>query len=113
MTVAPRSRVAGEVPRAEQPCSSGASLRPALPRRACFLFVLVLPVALLLPAVGDLLRHIGLVVLGEHAVGAEGAHWIEGAFGNDPLSFAEQIRQQALIGHRDGTPAVGDLEADG
>ncbi len=54
------------IPRAS---ARGASLRPALWRGAEFPFVIFLPVALLFQGVGDLLRHIGLVVLGEHAVG--------------------------------------------
>src|SRR6478735_10677507 len=112
MSVADRSRVP-EAQRREQLCRARASLRPALARSARLLFVFVLPVALLLQAVCNLLRHVGLVVLGEHAVGAEGARRIKGAFGDDPLPFAEQIRQQALIGDGDGAPAVGDLEADG
>src|ERR1700732_3896637 len=35
--------------------------------------VAVFPVPLLLQRVGDILRHIGLVVLGEHGVGSENA----------------------------------------
>ena len=69
--------------------------------------------ALLLQGVGDLLRHVGLVVLGEHAVGPERAGRVEGALGDHALPFAEEIGQQALIGDRDGALAVGDVEADG
>src|SRR5512133_1865243 len=74
-----------------------ASLRPALWRGAEFPFVVVLPVTLLLQSVGDVLRHIGLVVLGEHAVGPKGTSRIEGAFGDHALPFAQKIRQQTLI----------------
>src|SRR5258708_12746305 len=109
MIVAP-GPVPGEVQSTDEPRRSGASLRPALSRNACFLFVFVLPMSLLLQAVGDLLRHIVLVVLGEHAVGAKRAHWIEGAFGNDPLSFPEQLREQALIAPGDRPPPARDLE---
>src|SRR5262249_39557851 len=55
-----------------------ASLRPALWRGAEFPFVVVLPVTLLLQSVGDVLRHIGLVGLREHAVGPKGPSRIEG-----------------------------------
>src|SRR5262245_33346502 len=77
------------------------SLRPALWRGAELLLVVVLPVTLLLQSVGDVLRHIGLVVFGEHAVGPKRTSRIEGAFGDHALPFAEKIRQQALIGDRD------------
>ena len=77
-----------------------------------FLPVVVLPVPLLLEAVGDLARHVVLVVLGEHAVGLEGAGLVERAFGHHALPFAEQIGQQALIRDRDGVAAVGHREAD-
>src|SRR5262249_60169571 len=89
------------------------SLRPALRPGAEFPFVVVLPVTLLLQSVGDVLRHIGLVVFGEHAVGPECTSRIEGAFGDHTLPFAEKIRQQALIGDQDGTFAVGHLETYG
>src|SRR3954447_26933017 len=100
MIAAPRSPVPDlprQARRAEQHCRSGGSLRPALAPGACLLLVLVLPMALLLQAVGDLLRHVGLVVLGQHAIGTKSAGRIEGAFGNDPLSLAEQVGQQALV----------------
>ena len=82
---------------------------PAVP---VFLPVVVLPVSLLLETVGDLARHVILVVLGEHAVGLEGAGLIERAFGHHALPFAEQIGQQALIRDRDGVAAVGHGKAD-
>src|SRR5262249_44059752 len=90
-----------------------ASLRSALRGGAELPFVIVLPVALLLQSVGDVLGHIGLVVLGEHAVGPKYTSRIEGAFGDHALPFAEKIRQQALIGDWDRTLAVGHLETDG
>src|SRR5215510_4953899 len=90
-----------------------ASLRPALWRGAEFPFVVVLPVTLLLQSVGDVLRHIGLVVLSEHAVGPKGTSRIEGAFGDHALPFAEKIRQQTLISDRNRTLAVGHLKTDG
>ena len=76
------------------------------------LLVIVLPVALLLQRVGDVLGHIGLVVLGEHGVGLEHAGRVERAFGDHALPFAEQVRENSLIGHRQGRAAIGDLEAD-
>src|SRR6516225_8172743 len=90
-----------------------ASLRSALCGGAELAFVVVLPVALLLQSIGDVLRHVGLVVLGEHAVGPKCTSRIEGAFGDHALPFAEKIRQQALIGDRDRTLAVGHLETYG
>src|SRR6516225_5215658 len=90
-----------------------ASLRSALCGGAELAFVVLLPVTLLLQSIGDVLRHIGLVVLGEHAVGPKCTSRIEGAFGDHALPFAEEIRQQALIGDRDCTLAVGHLETDG
>src|SRR3954467_11703191 len=53
--------------------------------------VIVLPVALLLQRIGDVLRHIGLVVLGEHRIGLEYAAGVERAFGHHALPFAEQV----------------------
>src|SRR6201993_5235351 len=90
------------------PTARNASLRSALCDGAELAFVIVLPVALLLQSVGDVLRHIGLVVLGEHAVGSKCTGRIESAFGDHALPFAEKIRQQALIGDRDRTGGVGD-----
>ncbi len=78
--------------------------------RHALLAVIVLPVALLLQGIGDVLRHVGLVVLGEHGVGAEHARRIERAFGDDALPLAEQIRQDALVGDRQRRAAVGDGE---
>src|SRR5438477_11616 len=45
------------------------------------LAVIVLPVALLLQGVSDVLRHIGLIVLGKHGIGNKGASLAELAFG--------------------------------
>ena len=64
--------------------------------------VIVLPMALFLQGVGDVLGHIGLVMLGQHGVGLEDAGSIERTFGHDALPFAEQIRQNSLV----GTPAA-------
>ena len=69
------------------------------------------PVALLLQRVGDFLRHVVLVVLGQHGVGLEPAAGLERAFGDHALPFAEQVRQDALIADRDSAVAVGHLEA--
>ena len=55
----------------------------------------LLPDALGLQAVGHFLRHVGLVVLGQHAVGDEHAVRPEAAFGDDALLLAEQVRQDA------------------
>ncbi len=72
----------------------------------------VLPMTLPLQRIGDVLRHIGLVMFGEHAIGAEGPAWIESTFGNHALPFAEKIRQKAAVCHRHGTFAVGHLETN-
>ena len=91
----------------EAPCS-----RRGRGRGAGLGAVIVLPVALLLQGVGDLLRHVGLVMLGQHGVGLEHAGGIERAFGDDALPFAEQVRQNSLVGDRQRGAAVGDAEID-
>ena len=72
--------------------------------------VVVLPVALLLQRVGDILGHVGLVMLGQHGIGLEHAGGIERAFGDDALPFAEQVGQNSLVGDRQRGAAVGDLK---
>ena len=62
--------------------------------------------ALLLQRVGDILRHIGFVMFGEHAVGLERAGFIEHALGHHALAFAKQIRQNTLITHRQARIAI-------
>src|SRR3954453_16578541 len=59
--------------------------------------VIVLPVALLLQGVGDVLWHVGLVMLGEHRVGLEHARGVERALGDDALPFAKQVLQNSLV----------------
>ena len=66
--------------------------------------------ALLLQRVGDFLRHVGLVMLGKHGVSLEHTGGIERALGDDALPFAEQIRQDALIGDRQLGAAIRNLE---
>src|SRR5262245_45147130 len=72
-----------------------------------------LPVALLFQRLGDLGRHVGLIVLSKHRVGQETAGLIEYAFGNHTLAFAEKIRQDPGIAHIDGPGVVGDGKLDG
>src|SRR4051794_6142063 len=84
---------------------SPTSLRRA--RHGPLLLVIVLPVALLLQRVGDVLGHVGFIMLGEHGVGLEHAGAIERAFGDHALAFAEQIGENSLVGHRQGGAAVG------
>jgi hypothetical protein len=67
-------------------------------------------VAGLFQLVRDSLRHVGLVVLGEHGIGLEHAIGVERAFGNDALPFAEQIRQNALISHRQRCVSIGHFK---
>jgi len=66
----------------------------------------------LLQRVDDLARHIIFVVLGEHCRRGEDPIRAELAFGNDPLPFAEEIRQQTLIDNREIARAVGDAERE-
>src|SRR6201987_3029444 len=66
-------------------------------RSACGLGVIVFPVPLLLQLVGDFLGHVGLVMLGEHSVGAEHAGTVERTFGDHALPFAEQIGEDSLV----------------
>ena len=73
-----------------------------------------LPVAGLLQRVGDLGRHVVLVVLGEHLGRAKPPSAAERALRDHALAFAEQVGQHA----RDRPPApclleVGDAEAHG
>src|SRR6185437_12923762 len=76
------------------------------------LAVVVLPVALLLQGISDFLRHVGLVVLGEHGIRLEYAGTVERTLGNHALPFTEQIRQNAFVGDRKRRAAVGYLETD-
>ena len=71
-----------------------------------------LPAAGLFQGVDDFLRHVALVMLGEHGVGIEDAARLELAFGHHALPFAEQVGHDALIAHRDVVLAVGHFEAD-
>src|SRR5258708_22829357 len=88
--------------------SRTSSLCPCLRSRGGFLSVLFLPVARPFQCVGDLLGHVVLVMLGEHAIGLERTRWLDHPFGDHALPLAEQIGQDALIGDRDRILAVGD-----
>src|SRR5690349_21546110 len=92
--------------------SLGSTLRLSSGALAAFFAAFFLPMALLLERVSDFLGHVLLVVLGQHAVGLEHAAAVERTFGHDALAFAEEIRQQALVGDPDGVLAVGHIEAD-
>src|SRR5262245_19901848 len=72
-----------------------------------------LPVALLFQRLGDLGRHVGLIVLSKHRVGQETAGLIEYTFGDHALAFAEKIRQDPGIAHIDGPRVVRDGKLDG
>src|SRR5262249_47686511 len=99
--------------RRENSFSTGMSglLCQALRRRADLVAVSALPVALLLEAVGDLLRHVLLVVFGEHAVSLEDAGHLQRALRHHALALAEKVGKKALVGHRDAALAVGHLKA--
>jgi hypothetical protein len=56
--------------------------------------------ALFLERVDHLARHIALVMIGENRIGPHLAGRLEHAFGDHPLTLAEQVRQQTLIGNR-------------
>src|SRR5687768_4542150 len=81
----------------ERVSPSRLSLRP---RRLCRALAFgLLPAARFLQRLGDLRRHVGLVVLGQHLACDELAAVVERAFDDHALAFAEQVRQQAAIGH--------------
>src|SRR5258707_12494817 len=88
------------------------SLHRPLRGTAGLLLVIVLPMALLLERVGDLFRHVGLVVLGEHGVGLEQAVAIERAFRHPALPFAKKVGENTGIGERDRLLAGGPVETD-
>src|SRR5262245_23794906 len=71
-----------------------------------------LPDALLLERLGDFGGHVGLVMLGEHGIGQKASRGIERALGDDALSLAEEVRQNARIAHGDGAGFVGDGKLD-
>ena len=71
-----------------------------------------LPAPLLLQRIDDLARHVALVVLGENGLGADLAGRVQHALGDDALTLAEQVRQEALIGDLEIMRAVGDDEGD-
>src|SRR5215470_13396754 len=70
------------------------------------------PMALFLERFRHFLGHVVFVVLCQDVVSLERARSIERALGHDPLPFAEQIRQQTLIGDRYRVLAVGDDKID-
>src|SRR5262245_32105830 len=72
-----------------------------------------LPVALLFQRLGDLGRHVGLIVLSKHRVGQEPPGLVEDTFGDHALAFAEKIRQDPGIAHIDRPGVVGDGKLDG
>ena len=51
-------------------------------------------------------------MLRQHGIGLEHAGGIQRAFGDDALPFAEQVRQNSLVGDRQRGAAVGDAEID-
>src|SRR5690606_16971803 len=75
-----------------------------------FLSFRVLPQPALLQPVGDLLRHIGLVVLGEHAVGLEDAAGPEFSFRHPAPPPPEEVGQYARKGDGNRALHVGDRE---
>src|ERR1700722_16659557 len=80
----------------------------AFGRRAVFFF----PEPLLLQGIGDVLGHVVLVMLSKHGVGLEHAGSIERTFRDDALPFPKKVRQNSLVGNRQGGAAVADLEPD-
>src|SRR5436309_12342554 len=72
-----------------------ASFRGSLGRSGEPVTGFALPVSLLLERVGHLFRHVRFIVLGEHIVGLERAAGLERAFGDNPLPFAEEVREDS------------------
>src|SRR5262249_4690830 len=67
----------------------------------------LLPMPAFLQCVDDLARHVVLVVLGEDARCGEDAIGAQLSLCDSALSFAEEIRQQALIDDPDVVFAIG------
>src|SRR5215217_1094910 len=72
-----------------------------------------LPMALLFQGIGNLARHVGLVVAGQHGVGLEHARGVQHAFRHDPLTLAEEVRQDAHVTDWKGAARIHHLERDG
>src|SRR5581483_9066387 len=110
---APRRRRDGRRRRLWLARPAGLPVGPG-PRRAPGRLALspFLPAPGLFQCVGDLGRHVFLVVLGEHAGGGEDSVVAEPAFGDYPLPLAEQVGQDAGIGDLERGLAVGDAEID-
>ena len=51
-------------------------------------------------------------MLGQHLLGHEHAGFVQPAQGDDPLSFAEQVRQKATVVHRQAMRPIGQRKAD-
>src|SRR5262245_18636740 len=96
---------------ARSPCllSSPASFLHALLGRAAG----TLPHTLLLQGLGHFRRHVGLIMLGEHGIGQQAARSIQGALGDNTLTLAEEVRQNAGIGDLDALGGIGYGELDG
>src|SRR5579871_4807105 len=69
-----------------------------------------IPVAGFLQRLDDFLRHVGLVVLGKHLVGAEGSVRLDPAERHNALPLAEQVRKNAGISDLDSRLAVTHTE---
>src|SRR5688572_32849361 len=54
-----------------------------------------LPMALLLQGIGNLARHVGFVVAGQHGIGLEQARGVQHPFRHYPLTLAKEVRQDA------------------
>jgi predicted hotdog family 3-hydroxylacyl-ACP dehydratase len=63
-----------------------------------------------LQGVGDLRRHVGLVMLGQHLLGIEHAVVADAALGHHALTLAEQVGQDAGVADRYRGGVVGDIE---
>src|SRR5450631_1876505 len=69
------------------------------------------PNPLLLQSIGDLARHVALVMFGEDAIGMKNFVLTERAFRDDALPFTKEIGQHSGIGHTDLLFGVGNGEA--
>ena len=72
-----------------------------------------LPMPGLFQCLGNLGRHVILVMFGQHLPGNENPFGVERAFGHNTLPFAEQIGQQVTIKHRHLGAEIGDDKAGG
>src|SRR5215213_5590649 len=92
---------------------SHAREKPAGHPSSFCLLLLILPDTLLFQRVGDLARHLGLIMLGQHRVGPERPGGLQHAIRHHALPLPEQVRQKALVAHRHARLPIAALERYG